>query len=400
MARLKRIESVAPEALTAEDIAAWEGFTSRRPDLIGPYFDVRYVMDIGQSVPDAFIARLYDEQGQIAGYLPYQVRGRTIQPLGAPLTDYHGVIADDGFVMDYQLLLRSLKANRLEFMGWVGDMTAEKARTRTIEAVTQIADLSDGYDAYFARQKTLHHKFYKNVGRCQRNVEKDFGGFDFTFEMVTPELLQWVIEQKREQYSRSGMHDVFGCGWTLNLLSQLAKRQDEGFGLRVGVFRDTSGEEPVLVAAEICLMRGTYMHFWFPAYSEAYYRYSPGILLSLRIMQHAAGLGVTQVDFGAGGEGYKHTMTSPARVCLEGTVEARANLMTVMADAMVALSPIARDKLRGIRLSLQRRLRVIRACETDAKGKRDAFQAMFRRGMSRLRTPAPATAAPANDIAA
>lgn len=400
MARLTRIESVAPEALTAEDIAAWEGFTSRRPDLTGPYFDVRYVMDIGQSVPDAHIARLYDEHGNIAGFLPYQLRGRTIQPLGAPLTDYHGVIADASFVMDYPLLLRSLKAHRLEFMGWVGDMTADNARARTIEAVTQIADLSGGYEAYLARQKAQHHKFYKNVGRCQRNVEKDFGGFAFTFERVTPDLLQWVIDQKREQYSRSGMHDVFGCGWTLNLLSQLAKRQDEGFGLRVGVFRDTRGPEPVLVAAEICLIRGTYMHFWFPAYAEAYHRYSPGILLSLRIMQHVAEQGITQVDFGAGGECYKHTMTSPARVCLEGTVEARASLMTVVFDAVVALSPVAREKLRGIRLSLQRRLRTIRACETCPKGKRDAFQALFRRGISRLRANAPTQAPTPNDIAA
>ncbi|MFT3995954.1 MAG: GNAT family N-acetyltransferase [Asticcacaulis sp.] len=392
MSRLKRVEIVAPEDLNPVDIAAWEGFTSRRPDLIGPYFDVRYVMDIGQSVPDAHIARLIDEDGRIAGFLPYQNRGRIIQPLGAPLTDYHGVIADTGFEVDYQLLLRSLKADRLEFMGWVGDMTAgASVRSRTIEAITQIADLSDGYDAYFARQKTQHHKFYKNIGRCQRNVEKDFGGFAFSFEMVTPQLLEWVIEQKREQYARSGMHDVFGCGWTLTLLSQLAKRQDEGFGLRVGVLRDISGEAPVLVAAEICLMRGNYVHFWFPAYSDAYYRYSPGILLALRIMEHVAQQGVTQVDFGAGGEGYKHNLTAPARICLEGVIETRPHLMTIMADAVVAMSPVARGKLRRIRLSFERRLRIIRACETCPKGKRDALHAMFRRGLRRLSGPAAAS---------
>lgn len=391
MSRLKRVEILTPEALTAEDIAAWEGFTERRPDLTGPYFDVRYAIDIGQSVPDAHIARLIDENGKIAGFLPYQNRGRTIQPLGAPLTDYHGVISDIGFVVDYQLLLQSLKADRLEFMGWVGGMASEgSVRARTIEATTQIADLSEGYEAYLARQKALHHKFYKNVGRCQRNVDKDFGGFEFSFERVTPQILQWVIDQKREQYAHSGLHDVFGCGWTLTLLSQLARRQDEGFGLRVGVFRNASADTPEIVAAEICLLRDEYVHFWFPAYSEAYYRYSPGILLSLRIMQHVAGLGVTQVDFGAGGETYKHTMTSPSRICLEGIIEARANPLSLVADTLVALSPVARDKLRRIRLSLQRRLRIIRACETCPKGRRHALRVMFRRGLERLRHPATA----------
>ncbi|MDC7682331.1 GNAT family N-acetyltransferase [Asticcacaulis sp. BYS171W] len=391
MSRLKSIEVVAPDGLTGDDIAAWESFTARRPDMIGPYFDVRYVMDIGQSVPDAYVARLRDETGEVAGFLPYQMRGRTLQPLGAPLTDYHGIIGEAGLEVDYSLLLKTLKADRLEFQGWVGGMAP---RARTLSVVSQIADLSEGYDAYFARQKALHHKFYKNLGRCGRNAERDFGGFQFSFERVTPDLLQWVIDQKREQYARSGMHDVFGCGWTLKLLSQLAHRQDEGFGLRVGVLREGNH----LVAAEICLMRGDYIHFWFPAYAEAYHRYSPGIILALKIMEHGAAMGVTRVDFGAGGESYKHTMTSPAQTCLEGVVTARPHILSAVGDMMENLSP----RLKGLRLSLRRRLRVIRACETCPKGRRHAFQALMRRGFDRLRqSPVnrAVTAAAANDAA-
>ncbi|ESQ77407.1 hypothetical protein AEYBE204_18005 [Asticcacaulis sp. YBE204] len=384
---MKSIEVVAPDALTGDDIAAWEGFTARRPDMIGPYFDVRYVMDIGLSVPDAYVARLRDEAGEVAGFLPYQIRGRTLQPLGAPLTDYHGIIGDVGFEMDYRLLLKTLKADRLEFQGWVGGM---EPTARTLSVVTQIADLSDGYDAYFAKQKALHHKFYKNLGRCGRNAERDFGGFQFAFERVTPDLLQWVIDQKRQQYARSGMHDVFGCGWTLKLLSELARRQDEGFGLRVGVLREGNH----LVAAEICLMRGDYIHFWFPAYAEAYHRYSPGIILALKIMEHGAGMGVTRVDFGAGGESYKHTMTSPAQTCLEGVVTARPLLLSVVGDVVESLSP----RLKSLRLSLRRRMRVIRACETCPKGRRHALQALIRRGFSRLRQPIAAGAVAAGAV--
>lgn len=380
MSKPHKIEILAPDALTEEDIVAWEGFTARRKDMVGPYFDVRYVSAIGASVPDAYIVRFRDAAGAIIGFFPYQIRGRVIQPLGAPLTDYHGIIGDSDLKVDYRHLLKALKADRLEFQGWVGDMGPQ---SRTLSMVTQMADLSDGYEAYFARQKAEHNKFFKNVGRCQRNVEKDFGGFEFSFERVTPDILQWVIDQKRDQYVRSGMHDVFGCGWTLKLLSQLARHQDEGFGLRVGVFRN-QGE---LVAAEICLIRFDYMHFWFPAYSEAYYRYSPGILLSLRIMEHMAAQGVTKVDFGAGGEVYKHTMTSPAQVCLEGHITARPAVMSAVADALLACAPVAREKLRGVRLSLTRRLRVIRACETQGSGQRAAFKAMVKRAYDRMRRP-------------
>lgn len=372
------VDIIKPEDISPEDVALWQSFVALRDDLKGPYFDVRYAQAAGRVVPEARIARLKDNEGRVIGYLPYQIRGKTLQPLGAPMSDYHGLIAPSDNEINYRKLLKLLGATRLEYAGWVGKLNGAG---KTVELISQVADLSAGYEAYLARHSAESVKFYKNVARCQRNVEKDFGGFSFAFGTVTPEVLRWVTELKREQYIRSGMHDVFACGWTYELLMQLAEITDEDYGLRVGTLHN--GDE--LVAAEICLLNGSVLHLWFPAYADTYQRYSPGILLSLRIMEYMAARGITQVDFGAGGEGYKHTMTSPGPVCLEGSVSAQTPILSLMADTVEAVTPVAKTKVAAVRLSLSRRMRIIRACETEAEGKREAFRGLVRRALSRLR---------------
>lgn len=371
------IDVLKPENLSAEDVALWQSFVAVRDDLKGPYFDVRYAQAAGRVVPEARIARLKDGEGRVIGYLPYQIRGKTLQPLGAPMSDYHGLIASKDIEIDYRRVLKKLGAARLEYAGWVGKLSGAG---KTVELVSQVADLSVGYEAYLARHSAESVKFYKNVARCQRNVEKDFGGFTFDFGAVTPEVLRWVTGLKRQQYVQSGMHDVFACGWTFDLLMQLAAITDADYGLRMGTLHH--GEE--LVAAEICLLNGSVLHLWFPAYAESYQRYSPGILLSLRIMEHMSTRGVTQVDFGAGGEGYKHTMTSPGPVCLEGSVNAQTPILSMVADTVEAVTPVAKTKVAAVRLSLSRRMRIIRACETEAEGKRQAFRGLVQRALSRL----------------
>ncbi|MDC7675694.1 GNAT family N-acetyltransferase [Asticcacaulis machinosus] len=375
MVRHSRVDIIKPDHLSAEDIRLWQGFMAERDDLIGPYFDVRYVMAIGQSVPKAFVARLYAGD-RVAGFFPFQRRGRTIQPLGAPLTDYHGIIGRRDLQVDFKALLKSLGAQHLVFQGWVGPMNP---KARTTHHTRRIADLSKGYDAWFETQKSEHHKFFKNIGRCIRNVEKDFGGFEFSWEMATSAIIEWIIEQKRLQYKRSGLHDVFTCGWTLTLLKTLAGYQDQGFGLRVGVFR----HEGNLVAAEICLVKGDNLHFWFPAYAESYGRYSPGILLSMRIMQHVEALGVKRVDFGCGGEQYKHVLTTPETACLEGVVSSVPSVGEMILDQLVEALPVMKSRIKSVRLSLRRRFNIIQACEVSASGWLKAMGGTARRALSR-----------------
>ena len=369
------IDTIKPDALTAEDARLWAQFLARRPDLGSPYFDVRYVQAVGARVPNAGIARFWRD-GRVSGYFPFQLRAGALQPLGAPLTDYHGIVGEPDLVPDFNALLKATRAHRLEFQGWVGGLCPKAA---SVSLPRRIADTSQGFEAWYARQEAEHHKFFKNIRRCERNVEKDFAGFAFTWERVTPQVLDWVIEIKRAQYRHCGLHDVFNCGWTLDLLRDLAACDDDAYGLRAGVFR----HEGRVVAAEIGLLGGEEVHLWFPAYDPAYYRYSIGILLVVQMIRHLAPQknrtgGIKRFDFGTGGEDYKDPLTVNAGQVSEGALTYRPQPLAR------ALDRVPNAKLNRALLSLRRRLGVINATETTLQGWMRATWALAQRARTRL----------------
>lgn len=374
---IERIELIRIQDLTADDEGLWNGFVAANPDLTGPYFDVRYVKAIGPVVPRAAVARLYIGD-HVAGYFAYQKRGDVLLPMGAPLSDYHGVIAEPGVKVDFNQLLRATRARRLEFQGWLGPVSE---RARSLRLTRRLADASQGFDHWWATQDAANHKFFKNIGRCQRNIEKDFGGFDFSWEPVNRELMDWVIALKRDQYRKSGMHDVFDCGWTLNMLDRLAATGEGDFGLRAGVFR----HQGRIVAAEIGLVRGEDCHLWFPAYDPDYARYSVGILLTIAIIRNCAPLGIKRFDFGTGGEDYKSPMTVAGGECLEGDLMFVPRNISLLVDAAQATVPLARPRVDAARLSLRRRVKVIRATETGYVGWGRAVISLLQRALMRLR---------------
>jgi len=373
---LNRIEIIGIGDLTARDVSQWTNWRAHHPELVGPYFDIRYVQAIGADVPGAHVARFYTE-GRVAGYFACQIRAGVLQPLGAPLSDYHALIAAPGFVPDINALLKATGARRLDFQGWVGPMDAQG---QTVALQRRAALTPDGFDAWYEKQDQEHHKFFKNLSRCERNIIKDFGGFDFTWERVTPEVMDWIIGLKREQYKKSGLHDIFNCGWTRDVLVSLANLPDEDYGLRAGVFR----YEGKLVAAEISLVDKDNVHLWFPAYDPAYYRYTVGIVLTMAIIRHLTPLGYTSFDFGTGGEDYKSPMTVHAGECREGSLQYAPALGSRMMDMAVAVLP-ARSRVERARLSFRRRVNVIRSTEVSLGGWSRALIMMLQRGMLRLK---------------
>ncbi len=372
------IDCLCPHELTPADEARWTELVAGRDDLTGPYFDVRYIKAIGAAVPCAGIARVR-EGDDVVAYFPYQLRSRVMQPLGAPLSDYHGPIAAPGVTIDFEALLRATGARRLEFQGWIGPAPQNEGKAESVVLRRRVADIRKGYDAWWQAQDHEHHKFFKNIGRCQRNVEKDFGGFAFTWERVTPEIMDWVLSRKREQYRDSGMHDVFSCGWTRTMLDALATDDTDGYGLRAGVFR----HDGRIVAAEIGLLGGGEVHLWFPSYDPAYYRYSVGILLAVAIIKAAAELGLKRVDFGTGGEDYKAPLTVDQGECREAVFEPRISLLRRAADVAIDALPMTRCRITALRLSLHRRVSLIRATETSAAGWGRAIVSLGQRVMVR-----------------
>jgi len=328
--------------------ARWNALRAADPLLGGPYFDLRYIETAADCAPGARIAVL-ERGGRIVGFLPFQRRGSLLQPLGAPMSDFHGLIAEPD--VELSTVLALLGAERMRVSGLVTREPAGELSVRHAMA----ADLSGGFEAYQAGRSAA---FLKDKRRRARALERDHGETVFTFERPAPDLLAWLVAQKREQIRRTHQHDIFACGWTQDLLLRLAEHDAPDFGLRLAVLRAGG----TIVAAELGLTAGDRHHLWFPIYDPAFARYSPGALMTLETLRVAAERGVVRVDFGPSEEAYKEDFADPMETVLEGAIAVRPSLMTHLKGAPGV------DRIDEVGKRLARRLDRIAACEPGLIG--------------------------------
>ncbi|MFN3229035.1 MAG: GNAT family N-acetyltransferase [Asticcacaulis sp.] len=353
---------LSPDALTDEHKQCWASWQRSNPELTSPFFDFRFFQAAARTVPGARVAMFHD-RGRPVAFLPFQRRGQLIQPLGAPLCDYHGLIAAPETSVDLKQMLRRAHAGVMRFGSWVGPV--QNAVPVAMHERLAIL-MPDGFAPWLAGQHKRHHKFYKNLGRCERGAERDLGPLRLVMDANCSSDRNWIIAQKQAQYRRTRRHDVFQCGWTGALLDQLSLGASPEFGLRTFVLY--AGE--TRLAAEMVLQNGREVHRWFPAYDPQYHRYSPGVLLLSAMLKHLETEGVTHVDFGSGDEPYKRYMADPVGVVHEGRAETCLLHLAVShgLDWLETRVPQQQARVLAFRNSLRRRVDVISGCETRLDG--------------------------------
>jgi len=372
------VEIIRPESLTPADETLWRAMLAAEPVLASPYFRPEFTRIAGGISPDAAVA-VFKRNGETVGFFAYQTRGGTIQPLGAPMNDYHGVIAFPGQAPDLETVARLLDAPRLRVSAWVGEAEVTEERQTLMVAMPE-----EGFEAWYAERRTTWGKYFKDKERARRSLEAELGPITVERNLRDPALLDQLIALKRDQYRRTGRHDIFDCGWTAELLHALLQTEgQDDFGASMAAMY--AGEK--LVAVEYSLHAGGRYHFWFPVYEPSLARCSPGILLSMDTMRLASEKGYRVFDFGFGGEGYKKYFCNAMQTVREAVVM-RPGLGSGLSNAAVGLLNAA-GKSRGDRLrtSVRRRWAAIEACETTSmdrlKGAVEAAQVALSKGKAR-----------------
>ncbi|WP_291838197.1 GNAT family N-acetyltransferase [Brevundimonas sp.] len=362
-----KVDILKASELGEAEWAAWRAFLEANRALNSPYFRPSFTRVAGQVSPYAAVA-VFSRDGEIAGFFPHQRRGSAIQPLAAPMNDYHGVIARPGEGPTLEEVSVLLGGARLNVTAWVGDTPLGEDR-RTVQV--ELGD--DGYDGWYAERRATFGKFFKDKERARRSMEAELGPLRVERGLHDPKLLDWLIDLKRDQYRRTNRHDIFACGWTADLLHALLQTQGEnGFGASMaGLW---AGDR--LTAIEFSLHAGDQYHFWFPGYEPSLARCSPGILLSMDTMRLAAALGYRTFDFGFEGEHYKKYFCNGAHVVREAMVLKPGLGATVSQAAVRALDLAGEGRGEKLRASVRRRWAAIEACETTSANRfKGAMQA-------------------------
>ncbi len=327
--------------LSAEEGVQWNRWARADPDLSSPYFRWEFARTAGPICPGSAVA-VFKRDGRVVGYYPHQRRGGTVQPLAAPMNDYHGVIAA---------------------AAWIGEAPQTMRRNHS---VVSVVPEEGGFDAWYARRRKAFPKYFKDKERSRRGLDGAFRAVEIEIGLHDHALLKRLIIEKSEQYRRTGHHDIFACGWTEQVLHALMDCQGEdGFGASMAVLR-VDGR---VVAMEYSMHAGRHFHLWFPVYEQEVARWSPGIVLTQETIRLGSERGYRIFDYGVGvGGNYKKYYDDGGLVTAEGVV-ARPGVGNAMcATASAALGVLGHARAGRLRLSTRRRWSVIEACETSLAG--------------------------------
>jgi CelD/BcsL family acetyltransferase involved in cellulose biosynthesis len=342
---------ISVNELDATLTAAWNSIQQRHGCFESPYFCPQFTQTVA-SVRDDVRVVVIENDGRPVGFFPHQrARWGRGAPVGGPLSDYHGVIAEPGSAWTVHELMR---AARLAVWGFdhLVDASAKFDPYVTAHATSPQIDLSGGFEQYLQKLGDPPSDFVRKARKLAREV----GELSFTPHQVDGGALESLLAWKSEQYRRTGAADAFGVRWTGELLRRLMNLQGAEFAGVCSVLR--AGDRVVAVHAGMRSVR--VLHWWFPTYDPAFARYSPGIILLLRVAEALAAAGVRSVDLGKGDAQYKRSLMTGAAELREGFVELPSLLAKARSLRRVAEAHAGRG---GVAATLYLPLRVIRRVE-------------------------------------
>jgi len=356
-----------PAALSDAERSAWSDMRGQNPGLYSPYFHLDYV-EIVAGLRDDVRIIVGTDNGRPAAFLP--VQGKSFaRPVGAPMTDYHGVICAAETVIDLPAMLSAdgIGAYHYDAMPQTAGVCAPDS------LACSAIDLSAGAQAWRDGQDGSYRRHLKSLRRRIRNSVADYGEVRAALKSTDKDVCDRLIAWKRAQYARTGKYDVLASDWTRGLLETLMTRTKEN--LRADMHVLYFGDR--LAAIDLGLTDGKTYHSWITAYDPELRNISPGMQLLEQIIDGAGDCGYTALDLGPGLDGYKRHYAddrflpvSAGFAAATGPAAALSKLYGA-AEAAAERAPIGGlSRLPG---KLRRRYGMISACDPTFSGRAKAL---------------------------
>lgn len=314
--------------LSAADRTAWSALQAQAPahgapQLANPFLAPEFALALGRCRPDVRIAVVRDGDGEPAAYFPYQRGALGVgRAAGLGLSDCQGMVHRAGFRCSGRELLRAC-----DLAVWEFDHLAHGqpglAQGVTAAHGSPVLDLGQGFDAYLAGLRERSPKFVRTTLAKERRLGRQAGTVRYVHDERDPRMLETLMAWKSAQYRRTGRSDRFARPWIVRLLHHLfhsrARPAPDGFAGRLSVLY--AGDRPV--AAHFGLRTGVVHTCWFPAYDPEFGRFSPGLVMHLRMAEAAAAEGVALLDLGRGRKEYKDQLKTREIPVYEGWLTRR-----------------------------------------------------------------------------
>jgi CelD/BcsL family acetyltransferase involved in cellulose biosynthesis len=314
-----KISVIAAHEIDTPLRARWRELQDGNAAFASPYFCPEFTESVAAVRDDVRVAVLEDPAG-VVGVFPFQrTAWGTGCPVGGPLSDHHGVIADAEARWRWPELLSAARLGYWRFDHLVRAQATHIAGA--LESTSPALDLSRGFQHYREQRARQGSRRFVELDRKARKLGREVGPLRFEAHIDDVSVLAWVQALKSAQCHRSGIPDLFASRWTRALVARVLSTRAASFS---GVLSALYAGDTV-VAAHFGMRSSRAWHWWFPVYERAHAPYSPGALLLVRVAEAAAADGAQMLDLGKGDDHYKESFADIDVPIAEGCV-GRASL--------------------------------------------------------------------------
>ncbi|MBD0708629.1 MULTISPECIES: GNAT family N-acetyltransferase [unclassified Streptomyces] len=302
--------------LGTREVEAWRELRVKSGAPANPFMEPEFTQAVAAVRPRSRVA-VWWEDGEPVGFFPYEKgplgQGRAI---GHGVSDCQGAVLRPGLHPAAQVLLRQCGLASWEFDNLEsGQRVFEGAAVG--EFASPVIDVGEGYQAYEALLRVQSPKFLRTTLAKERRLARGaHGDLRFVFDERDPAALRTLMRWKSAQYRRTGRRDRFAQEWITTLVHRLHALRAPGCSGVLSVLY--AGDRPV--AAHFGLRSATVLSCWFPAYDPEFAKYSPGLVLHLRMAEAAAAAGIGMLDLGRGSAEYKDALKTGELTVYEGAV--------------------------------------------------------------------------------
>lgn len=292
------------------------------PSLANPFLAPEFAVAVGRFKPSARVAVLVEGQS-IIGFFPFDRRRlRVGLPICGWLTPCQGLIHVPGADWDPRELLRKCRLSAWQFDNLITDQQPFEPY-HAITAPSQIIDLSDGFDAYYAKLRIKSPRFCRELARRTRKLAREAGEIRMVTDARDGNALRMLMAWKSEQYRRTSHVDRFEQPWLVGLLDTLlATCGDHASGLLSVLYVN---DQPI--AAQFGLRSRNLVVGWFTGYDMRFRKYSPGLINLMQMIEEMAAAGIATIDMGGGARNYyKEVLKSHETFLAKGVVTSRSML--------------------------------------------------------------------------
>ncbi|MCP4175219.1 MAG: GNAT family N-acetyltransferase [Fuerstiella sp.] len=299
--------------VTAEQWAAWSLIQAENAKIDSPFFSPEFTRTVGTVRRDVEVA-IVEDAGRPVAFFPFQRNGHTAQAIAGRLSEFHGAILDEDTECSARDLLHSAGIKSWHF-DHLPESQTEFGRFSWGSKPSPFIDLMQGYDTYRAAVKTSGSSV-SQAERKARKMAREIGPLRFEWHDSDSGAFESLVDWKSAQHRRTRVLEIFKHAWVSDMLAALMAVDSPGFSAPLATLY--AGNE--LVALHLGICSRDVLHLWFPAYNCEYEKYSPGVILLLRLAEAAANRGIARIDMGPGEERYKQNFKSGDSPVYEGLI--------------------------------------------------------------------------------